>query len=67
MKFGEYEMANPGLDFNDHDTRLFMLPANAVTAERIRRPGVVAKSAAKVVRQVIGGERLQSQVFGEEE
>lgn len=62
MKFSEYETANPGQDFNDHEARIFKPPADPVTAEEVQRPDVVADSVAQVVEQIERGERPTSPV-----
>lgn len=62
IKYSEYETANPGQDFNDHEAQLFTPPANAVTAEEVQRPDVVAESAAQTVEQIASGERPTSPV-----
>lgn len=48
MKFGEYQTANPGQDFDDHEARVFEPPADAVTAEEVARPNIVAETLEKV-------------------
>jgi len=45
MKFGEYETANPGQDFDDHEAELFVPPTDAVTKEEVQRPNVAAEVA----------------------
>jgi len=62
MKFSEYETANPGQDFNDHEMQLFTPPEDAVTAEEVQRPDTVAESAAQAVQQVKRGKRPTSPV-----
>jgi len=46
MKFLEYETANPGQDFDDHETALFKPPVQAATAADVRRPIVGVLSDA---------------------
>jgi len=54
LKFGEYQTANPGQDFDDHEAELFHPPPDAATAEEVQRPNV----AAEVIEKVASGGAL---------
>ena len=62
MKFSEYETANPGQDFNDHEMQIFTPPADAVTRGEVERPVVVGDRHAQAVQQVPRGKRPTSPV-----
>jgi len=40
MKYADYETANPGQDFNEHETKLFDPPADPQSAAEVARPVV---------------------------
>jgi aquaporin rerated protein, other eukaryote len=62
MKFSEYETANPGQDFNDHEAGMFKPPTDAVTAQEVARPNVAAEQAAELVEAAVLGETSLSEI-----
>jgi aquaporin related protein len=52
LKFGEYQTANPGQDFNDHEAELFEVPDDPVTADQVARPDATAAQAERAIQQV---------------
>ncbi|KAJ9618319.1 Aquaporin-1 [Taxawa tesnikishii (nom. ined.)] len=51
LKFGEYETANPGQDFNEHEEEAFTAPSDPVLAEEVERPNTVAIETQAAVQQ----------------
>lgn len=51
LKFGEYETANPGQDFNEQERMMFHAPSDPVLAEDVARPNTTAIEAERAVQQ----------------
>lgn len=51
LKFGEYETANPGQDFNEQEAQMFDAPEDPVSAKDVARPNPTAEQAAAAVEQ----------------
>jgi hypothetical protein len=53
IKYLEYEMVNPGQDFDEHEHRLFNL--GQVSASPVHRPNIVAYHTSTTLASLDGG------------